>query len=183
MSSRLMRCAGLNRLSAALVILCQVAPWQALASPPGPEAFTGVWSYTNGPGEEDLRRRAVETATESFPGFVRGSARKRLVERTKPPRELELRVVGDRLDLARDRSEVSLPLDGQPVAVEGNGRRGRMSARLDGTQLVVTSEGEGGRREARYALSADGSRLTVSVRVNGERLTRPLEYQSTYHRK
>ena len=48
---------------------------------------------------------------------------------------------------------------------------------------MVESQGEKGQRATTYSLSADGKRLTMSVRMTGERLSGVLAFQATFRRQ
>jgi hypothetical protein len=142
-----------------------------------------VWLHAGDGEEEQLRRQAIEAATKGMSVFVRGKARRRLEDRTAPPRELVVMVQDERVELSRDGDTMSLPLGAEPVTREKNGQSGALSAHFDDERMVVSSEGKKGKRVTTYALSPDGTRLTLSVRLTAERLSGPLVYQSTYRRK
>lgn len=175
----------MKRMSLALALTLTVAATsvEAQESLPSWDAFfNGVWVHAGDSKEEKERREAIEATTTGMSLFVRGTARKRLTERTTPAPELELRVAGDLLQLSRGDHKVSLRLDAKPVTIERDGRRGKMSARFDGERIIVVSEGENGMRATTYTLSPDRQRLTLSVRMSGERLPEPLSFQATYRR-
>jgi len=145
--------------------------------------WSGVWLHTADGQEQQQRRKAIEVATQDMSTLFRGTARKRLDERTAPPRELTLAVEGDRLELSRDGNTIALRLGAKPVTVESNGQRGALSARCDGDRIIVKAKGDGGGRLTTYTLSPDGRQLMLSVRVINERLAGPLSFHSSFRRK
>ncbi len=176
----------MTRMSLALALTFTVAATsvEAQDTPPSQAAFfNGVWVHAGDREEEEERRKAIETTVNRLSVFVRGTARQRLTERTTPAPELELGVEGERLQLSSGEERVSLRLGARPVTIERDRRRGDMSARFDGQRLIVVSEREDGKRETTYTLSPDRQRLTLSVRLSGERLPGPLGFQATYRRK
>lgn len=170
--------------AATIIIFSSIAAPGALgaAGPTGSE-FDGVWRHAPDPKAAELRRASIEAATEDLSAFIRGTARDRLDERTTPPRALKLAVRGDQVEISRDGKSVSLRLDAKPITMERNGQRGALSVRLDGGRIVLESEGERGRRTTTYELSSDGRRLTMSVRMIGDKLRAPIVYRSTYRRE
>ena len=166
----------------AVAVLLTIAAPRAEAEVPGPScaSFSGVWTYAGKPDEGKRRRAAIEAATKDLSFFIRGTARGRLEERTAPPDRLTIAIEGDRLAISNGRDELSLRFDAEPVTREKNGRKGKLSARCEGGRIVVVTEGKKGRREATYTLSPDGRQLTLSARMAGERLSAPLDYESTY---
>ncbi|MBK6689860.1 MAG: hypothetical protein IPG45_35675 [Deltaproteobacteria bacterium] len=155
----------------------------AAAADGAPSAFQGVWRHSPGAQEEQLRVQAIETATKDLGLLVRDRARQRLNERTTPASELKLLLEGDRLEISRQGNSLVLRLGAEPILVQRDGDEGRLSARVDGQTIVVTSQDEQGSRVTTYALSPDGKQLTLSVRLTGSRLSSPLIYRSTYVRK
>lgn len=156
---------------------------EARVATPGSADFSGVWTHTGDSKEEEQRRKAIEAAIRDMPFFVRGTARDRLMQRTTSAPELKLSVEGDCLELSRGSDKITLRFGAEPVSIERDGRRGKMSARFDGQRIIVVSEGENGKRATTYSLSPDRQRLTLSVRMSGERLPEPLSFQATYQRK
>lgn len=156
----------------------------AQAGTPDPrDAFSGVWTYAGDDVEEQARKKSIEAATQGLPGFVRGRARDRLGDRTKPIPELELSVQGEQVDISRDGQKLSLKAGADPVRLEHNGQKGDLSLRFDGPYMVLVSAGEKGERVATYSLSEAGNELTVAVRMKGDKLSNPIVYRSTYRRK
>ena len=145
--------------------------------------WSGVWLHTADAQEQQQRQRAIEAATQDMSTLFRGTARKRLDERTAPPRELTLAVEGDRLELSRDGNTIALRLGAKPVTVESNGQRGALSARCDGDRIVVNANGDGGGRLTTFTLAPDGQLRMQSVRMINERLSGPLAFQLSFRRK
>ena len=149
---------------------------------PARNGFTGVWRHAGNADEDKQRRKVIEAATEDLSFFVRGTARDRLTERTKPAPEVKLVVDDQHIELAGKEKTISLRFGAKPITIKKDGKEGKLSARRDGKRIVISSQGEKGRRDTTYTLSPDGKKLTVSVRMIGERLSAPLAFRTTYRR-
>lgn len=173
-----------GRLCGAAVLLGLLCPPAAAqGGPPAQVAFTGVWRLAADAQEERRRLQAIELATADLSFLIRGTARERLGTRTAPPPELRLEVEGDRLTLSRGGKSLSLRLGGAPVTMAKEGKQGTVSARREGATIVVESNGDNGKMVTSFGLSPDGRRLTRTLRIASERLSRPLVYSSTYLRR
>jgi hypothetical protein len=170
-------------LAMALTLAIAATLVEAKDAPPGRDTFAGSWVHAGDSKEAEQRRQAIEAGTKDMAPFIRGTARERLDKQTTPPPELRLEVEGDRFDISRDSNTVSLRFGAKPITMDRNGKQGKVSVRFVDEQIVVVSEGENGKRVTKYALSRDRKRLTMSVRMTGERLAGPLVFQSTYRRK
>ena len=168
---------------AALALAASTLPAAAEDASPAPSVFNGRWVYAGGEDEDRARVRAIEKATEDLSVFKRGTARERLRERTALPRVLELGVEGGRVQLSEDGKEVSLELGAKPREMQKDGKRGTLAGRLDGEQLVVVAAGKDGTVTTRYKVAPDRERLTLSVRLDADVLSGPLEYRATYRLK
>jgi hypothetical protein len=150
---------------------------------PSLEDFTGYWIYTNSKSEEQQRRREIEAVTNEVPSFMRGIARKRLIDQTAPPRKFKLEVDGNQFKIVHDGIKISLTFNAKPKTIEQNGEKGKISVRYDGEHIIVVSKGENGRRVSKYELTPDRNQLAMYVEIVSERLNKPLAFQATYRRK
>lgn len=166
-----------------LVLVFSALPVEAAEPPAGPAAFHGVWVHAGEAEDGEARLKAIDALTEEVPKLFRAKARKGLREKTTPPRELKLELEGDLITLTGKGESVTLRLGGPPVAVERGERKGKLAARFDGERIVVEGAGKKGTRVTTYALSTDGTRLRVSVRMVPKRLSEPLVYGTTYRRQ
>jgi hypothetical protein len=76
--------------------------------------------------------------------------------------------------------ELELQLAGSPVEVSRNDGAARISATMEGEELIVVADSANGERTTKY--QADGDRLTMEVTMTGVRLGSPLHYTTTYAR-
>ncbi len=147
------------------------------------ETFTGTWVNAENVEEEEKRQRAIKKLTNDMPGIMRRIAKKRLDERTTPPKEIGIKVVEDRVEFMLDNNTISLQFGAKPITVKRNGNQGKVSARFDDGKIVVTSVGNNGKRTTTYTLSEDMETLTRSLHMKGDRLPRALVCQATYRQK
>lgn len=145
--------------------------------------LTGSWRHTRDAAEQTRRHEAIDRVTQSMGMFMQGPARERLRETTTPAPEITLTDDGARVTIVARGRRVTAPVDGTPTRVTGDREAGTLRARRQNGQLVVTVQGENGTRTTTYALSADGSRLILDVRLESERLSGPLGYRVTYVRR
>lgn len=165
--------------------LCAVA---ALSSSPASawaedlSALHGEWAPAETDAEKTKRAAAIEKAAEAFPGFVRGRAKGALMEKTGATDSFSVAVDGAKLTLTRRGRSTELVIGGAPQTIEAEGKKGKMSAREVGGQLVMKVESPKGVRVTTYEL-LDSKRLRLKVRMSGGRLKTPLEYAQSYRRK
>lgn len=153
------------------------------ASAQAAPGLTGTWTYAGDDAEAGRRKAAIQAATDDMSAFIRGTARSRLEARTAPAKTLSLKVAGDQLTIVRGGHTMTLTIGAKPIEVEHQGKKAKVSARRAGQRLVVLSQGAKARREVTYALSADGARLTLSSKMTAAKLSKPLEYTSTFKRR
>jgi hypothetical protein len=152
--------------------------------PVGADQFQGSYKFAGGAKEKAKIEAALEKATEDmFPG-IRGIARNRLAESNFAIAKIEIQSQGSfvKINQVGFRS-VTAPSNGVAIPYRSKqGDKTKVSHKMVGGKLVqrlVT--GEGG-RENSYSLSADGSTMTLSVRIWSKRLTRDVKYKLTYKR-
>jgi hypothetical protein len=150
------------------------------ALPASLEHYAGVWKLL--PAESDSISAVIDKAVSRMNVFIRGIARSRL-RRTQVAfptitisagREFRIRHEGGTSvpHHATDTPVAAVAPDGTPITV-------RLSA---GPPLIESYESSEGRRENTYVLSADGSKMTLTVRVTSPRLPAPIVYKLTYRR-
>ncbi len=168
----------------ALVICTALAGWSdagnggttAEASSP----LAGQWREAITAEEKEQRIQAIDEATRRMNGMRRGMARSRLSERTSPPRKLDIEVEDSKMTIASGGRRLELELGASPIEVSGNDGKARVSARMEGPQLIVVARHGKGERTTAY--SANGAHLSVEVTMTGSQLAGPLTYVSTYSR-
>jgi outer membrane lipoprotein SlyB len=131
----------------------------------------------------DDARVAAERATRTLPYRDRQRVLDSLTARLESPDQLAIERRGQSVTIASSRSpQISFDADGR-VANEqtSNGRMARVSATLNGDQLVVSSTGV---RDTDFSVTFEpidgGRRLRVTRRISDINLSSPVVVQSTY---
>ncbi len=133
----------------------------------------------------DDPRTAVERATNPLPTFERQRVYDALLRRLEAPDQLAIERRGLNVAIASTRApQTSFVADGRERSEQAaNGRTIRVSSRLNGDQLVVTSTGF---RESDFTVTFDpidnGRSLRVTRRIYSDRLTQPVVVQNVYER-
>jgi hypothetical protein len=147
----------------------------------GTTLLTGT--YRLDPSKSDDPNQAADRATQSLPYADRARLRDRLAARLESPDQLAIQVQGRNVTLASSRApQITFSADGvERVESTNNGGTLRARATLTGDQLIVNSTGN---RETEFNVTFNpidnGRRLSVTRRVYGAGLTRPVVVQSTY---
>jgi hypothetical protein len=174
---------GVNLLSRAITVLTVAA---LVLMAPGTHAeeatspLAGSWDLAATAEEEQQRLRAIDEATQHLPRFQQGRARDMLAGRTSPPQSLTIALEGSMVTIGSGGRDLELELGGAPIEVSGDQGKAQLSATMEGDQLVVTADGGRGGRTSEYR--TDGDRLSVEVTMTGAKLSKPLNYVSTYER-
>lgn len=133
----------------------------------------------------DDARDAAERATRNLPYRDRQRILDRLTGRLESPDQLAIDRRGRSVTIASTRSpQITFDADGRVSNEQSsNGRMARVSATLNGDQLVVSSNGT---RETDFSVTFDpienGRRLRVTRRITDANLTTPVVVQSTYEK-
>jgi hypothetical protein len=167
----------------ALIIAVSTGLAEAKDSPGSLSSFSGEWVHAGDCKEAEQRRQAIDAVTKDIPSFFRDTVRKRLDEQTAPPPNVNIIVEGDRIEITRDGSTVSLRIGAKAITMKRNGKRFDVSVKSDGNRFTVVSEGEKGKLVTKYWISPNHKVLTMSVHMTGERLSGSLVFQSTYRRR
>jgi hypothetical protein len=133
----------------------------------------------------DDARDAAERATRNLPYRDRQRILDRLTARLESPDQLAIDRRGRSVTIASTRSpQITFDADGRVSNEQSaNGRTARVSAALNGDQLVVSSNGT---RDTDFSVTFDpienGRRLRVTRRISDINLTAPVVVQSTYEK-
>ena len=139
--------------------------------------------------EEEARQRirqALEPAIESIPFLMRSMARSRLNERFRVVRTIEIALPADRIRVryTGERSRTLESRRGHPVTIESEeGNEARMTQLFREGHLEQIFEGENGRMYRVLELSEDGSRLSATTILQGDRLEQPIRITQPYRRR
>ena len=128
--------------------------------------------------------KAIATAIKDMNFVTRPIARGRLQKTNQPYQKVVIATAG---------ANTVVTIDGQPprqapssgAAIDWtrpDGEKMKLSMRWDGGQLIETFKPEDGQRLNAYALSPDGSTLTMQVTISSPRLSKPLTYKLAYKR-
>jgi YMGG-like Gly-zipper len=149
----------------------------------GANLLTGT--YRLDPSKSDDPSQAANLATQSLPYAERTRLRDQLAARLESPDQLAIQLQGRSVTLASSRApQITFSADGiERMETTSNGGTLRARATLTGDQLIVSSTGN---RESEFNVTFNpidnGRRLSVTRRVYGEGLARPVVVQSTYDR-
>ena len=145
--------------------------------------FTGTYRHREVAGERSRRYEAIDQATKDLGLLIRGRAREHLRQVTSPPQELTITDKGDQVTVETRGHRVTLTTDGSSRSVTGQNGSGTISALRQQRQFIITIRGKSGGRTTVYHLSDDDQRLTLTVEMNGEKLSKPIRYRAQYVRQ
>jgi hypothetical protein len=140
--------------------------------------IVGTWTYAGNKEEKSERVSAIEAATKDLSIFKRGTARSRLIDKTKPTPRIDIQFDGKELRFDRGGKSVRLPLDNSPTRVKGDDGEAVLRARRDGEKVVVVSKTGKAERTTTYA--REGAKLVLSVKLKLLALSKPVSYTITY---
>ncbi|KIG16312.1 hypothetical protein DB30_04772 [Enhygromyxa salina] len=147
-------------------------------------AFDGDFVFDGGQKQRDGVTAAIETSVAALNPMVRKLGRQRLQQSNPILKNLSIRVDDESVAILFDGDGHRAKLDGTPHKTESaHGDKVKVSHRMRGTKLVELLDGVGGDRHNEFKLSADGSRLTIKVKIISSQLPVPVEYDLTYKRK
>lgn len=146
--------------------------------------FERIYRYAGGETGKKVIEDAVEETVREMNLLIRPIARRRMLEANAVIPELGFHLSGDTLAASYVGGRViEAPADGTAVPwTDPYGEKIRVSHRLTGGALHQTMIGKRGNRRNRYAFSADGKTMTMSVEINSDSLPAPLHYAVSYRR-
>ena len=101
---------------------------------------------------------------------------------TSAEKQMQIVDSGNQIKMTRMGREVTIALNGQPVAVNLGQRSASMQATKSDGKLIVVSSMANATKTTTYELSADGRQLKQTVDMSGGRLPTPIQYTNTYIR-
>lgn len=149
----------------------------------GSNRLTGTYRLDT--TNSDDARQAAERATRSLPYRDRQRVLDALTARLESPDQLAIDRNGRTVTIASSRSpQITFDADGRVSDEQSNnGRMARVTATLNGEQLVVSSTGT---RDTDFSVTFDpinnGRGLRVTRRISDINLTTPVTVQSTYEK-
>ena len=147
-------------------------------------AFDGEWSFVGGQKERDGIDAAIATSMDAINPMLRNIGTRRLKESNPVPSRLSISVSGENATVKFDGDGLTAKLDGTPTkATTASGDKVKVSYRLKDDKLLEFIDGAGGDRHNRFTLNADGSRLTVKVKITSSRLPVSVDYRLTFKRQ
>lgn len=146
--------------------------------------FEGDYVFVGGQKQRDGLDAAIETTLDAVSPLVRGIGRKRLHETNPIPKQVQVAVNGEDVEITYDGFGHAAGLDGKPIKAHApTGEDIKVSHRVASGKLTQWLDGAKGDRKNTLKLSSDGQRLTVDVEITSGHLPVPLEYRLTYKRK
>ncbi len=143
--------------------------------------WAGSFTYAGGPGERAALEHAIERATDDMGPIARRIARHRLESEMRPDPRIVVRVDGAMVGIGAEGTWRTI-LDGPARTFDEGGDHYRVVHRRTAQGVLQVIEGDSVRILKAYALSADGTRMRVSVRFAHDRLPAPLSFVLTYRR-
>jgi hypothetical protein len=148
----------------------------------GNNSLTGTYRLDT--TRSDDARQAAERATRTLPYRDRQRALDALTARLESPDQLAIDRRGNTVTIASTRSpQITFDADGRVSNESNNGRMSRVTASLNGDQLVVSSTGS---RDTDFSVTFEpienGRRLRVTRRISDINLTTPVTVQSVYEK-
>lgn len=148
----------------------------------GNNSLTGTYRLDT--TRSDDARQAAERATRTLPYRDRQRALDALTARLESPDQLAIDRRGNTVTIASTRSpQITFDADGRVSDESNNGRMSRVTASLNGDQLVVSSTGS---RDTDFSVTFEpienGRRLRVTRRISDINLTTPVTVQSVYEK-
>ncbi len=146
--------------------------------------FVGSYTYAGDAAEQMARLDAIDRSARTVFFAFRGIAHSKLADRTRivPSGRFEFSG-GNIRSTAPGYPPAVSPETGAPAPYRASEDAVVLSQRFDGERLVQTFEAHGGGvRKNEFALSPDGSVLTVRVTLSSPKLSLPVGYTLTYRR-
>jgi len=156
---------------------------EALAAKATIKPFIGGYRHVGGDKERKLRDRAIDDATATMSGFVRGIARDMLRSANAIPSRLDFasNKKAKSLTVKADEQPFTAPLDGSPVKVKVvTGDLMNLHYDLVEGRLDQIFRGDDRGRTNRFTLASE--RLVMRVTVSATQLPKNVVYTLTYER-
>ncbi|MBW2291444.1 MAG: hypothetical protein JRG89_24100 [Deltaproteobacteria bacterium] len=146
--------------------------------------FAGTFVYDGGDEEGAHLDAAIEGVVASLNFLLRPIARSRLSSTNQPYDHIRIQVRAEGLTIARGSDLVwTVAADDTPTKVKRpGGVIFVVHRRFEMGEVIEEIDAGSGRRRNRYALSADGQVLSLTVTIAAERLPTPLVYTHHYRR-
>jgi hypothetical protein len=147
--------------------------------------FNGTWKLNQ--VESDNTKEKIEQAIGKKRGILGGMKQKRIseaLENVQAPETLNITQEGSQITITRpDGRARTLYTDGRSQQFKTQkGKTIEMSATQRPRQIVIETrtEGRSGKFIETYALAANGRKLNVTLRAEGERLSEPIVIRRVY---
>jgi hypothetical protein len=147
--------------------------------------FNGTWKLNQ--AESDNTKEKIEQAIGKKRGMLGGMRQKRIseaLENVQAPETLKITQEGSQITITRSEGRArTVYTDGRSQQFKTQkGKTIEMNATQRPGQIVIETraEGRGGRFTETYALAANGRKLNVTLRVEGERLSQPIVIHRVY---
>jgi hypothetical protein len=155
------------------------------------QGMQGEYAYESGTSGPTLWK-AVEAGTIGLDSAQARRTRAQLEQLLTPPPRIALALEAGSagapsLAIEEGRVRSAASLNGEARAIVPKGARAdseplQLSQQLQGATLLRTIDGNGFHQERRFIASADGTQLTLQIRVSGAALSSPLSASAVYRR-
>lgn len=147
-----------------------------------PQAPKPQGTYTLNEAASDDVEAAIKQAVKDVRFLARGRVADELRKNTRPYRRIEIRHTGAEISVSTDQWDaIKTAPGGTPVDwTRKDGKKFKVSAAWEGSDLKQTFVGKDGQRVNTYSLAADGKTLTLRVTVTSGWLNQPLTYRLLY---
>lgn len=170
-----------------LALLFALAVSGSAAADEGASALSrivGTYEYVGGDEEIAEMKGAIDEAVEQLNVFIRGLARRRLLEANMPSETLTIAAKDGAITIARSgQPEMRAPADGTAVDWKNpkNGNQFKISHTVTRKGVLLQRiEGDRGGSRNRYVLDDAKGRLVVEAAVIVDRLEEPIRFETTY---
>jgi hypothetical protein len=147
-----------------------------------PKNYSGTWRLSLSAEQQQQRQAAIESAVSRLGRFQQGKARQIMDRMTSAEKQMQIVDSGNQIKMTRMGREVTIALNGQPVAVNLGPQSASIQATKRDGKLIVVSSMANATKTTTYELSADGRQLKQTVDMSGGRLPTPIQYTNTYIR-
>lgn len=147
-------------------------------------AYEGMWVYVGGQKERDGIDAAITASMDAVSPMIRGIGTRRLKESNPVPSRISIDLNGEDVTIAFDGDRNKARLDGPAVkGVSPQGDKMKVSHKVKGDKLIQFIDGGGGDRHNHFRLNADGTRMTLDVKITSGHLPVPCKYRLSFKRK
>lgn len=152
----------------------------------GLKKYAGNYKYAKDAAHgQAIIDKAVDEALSQLNTVMKMMAKKAMEATGRGPKFSEtilIELPSDQVGIQIGEHEKVVLKKDKPTKMTRDGRTGTVTIRFKGGQLLQTLEGEDGKITNRFTLDKDGKTLHRDVKIEGERLQKPIKFRLTYVR-